>query len=443
MNQKGWSLLLVTLLCAAGLAAADPGAREPRPVPNGRILTRGPVEADFAELERRIPGFAGWHLDAAGNAVVTLKDRARSEEAIAEIASRVEESRAHGIAANATPRFEVRDARYSFLQLAAFRAALYRDFPGDITSVDVDEVHNVLSLGVGDGADMQRVAAAVAAMGIPADAVSIRVAKRAVARTHIFEYHRPLRGGSQFTFRAGPNNTLSVCTLGVNGVEFNSSSYAGFVTASHCTQYPWGYTGNSAGQNSMATADLVATEYDDPEVFTHADYDSCPVDPTNTLTWGFAAGCRWSDAAFYRYLDSARTAAWGGATIHTTSFSNASMAYTVISGSKTVTGDASTVVGTAVDKIGATTGTTQGSVTATCIDEWGMNDANGKLVLLLCQDGSDLYNNNGDSGGPVYRDYSTYMTWAGILWGQEQSWPYYTLHSPAWAVRLDLPNFSY
>jgi hypothetical protein len=443
MTRKVSSLLLVTLLCAAGVAAAERSPREPRPVPNGRILTRGPVEADFAELERRIPGFAGWHLDAAGNAVVTLKDRARSEEAIAEIASRVEEFRAHGMAANATPRFEVREARYSFLQLAAFRHALYRRFPAGITAVDVDEVRNVLSLGVGDGADMQRVAAAVAELGIPADAVALRVAGRAVARTHIFEYHRPLRGGSQFTFRAGPNNTLSVCTLGVNGVEFNSSSYAGFVSASHCTQYPWGYSGNSAGQNSMATADLVATEYDDPEVFTNAADSNCPVDPTNTLTWGFAAGCRWSDTAFYRYLDSARTAAWGGATIHTTSYSSATTAYTVISGSKTVSGDASTVVGTAVSKIGATTGTTQGYVTATCIDEWGVNDANGKMVLLLCQDGSDLDNNSGDSGGPVYRDYSTYVTWAGILWGQEQSSPFYTLHSPAWAVRLDLPNFSY
>jgi hypothetical protein len=442
MNRKISALLFATLLCTATVAAAERAAREPRPVPNGRILTRGPVEADFAELERQIPGFAGWHLDAAGNAVVTLKDRARSEEAIAAIASRVEEHRDHAVAAAATPRFEVREARYSFLELAAFRDAMYRGYPGGITSVDVDEVRNVLSLGVGDGSDVERVTAALTQLGIPADALSIRVAKRAAARAHVFEYHRPLRGGSQITFRAGPNNTLSVCTLGINGVEFNSSSYAGFITASHCTQYPWGYTGNSAGQNSLATADLVATEYDDPQVFTNADNTNCIVDP-NSLTWQFAAGCRWSDTAFYRYLDSARSAAWGGSTIHATSFSNASMAYTLISGSQSVTGDASYVVGTAISKIGASTGTTQGSVTATCLDEYGEPDAGGKLVLLICQDGSDLYNENGDSGGPVYRDYYSYVTWAGILWGQQTSWPFYTLHSPAWAVRFDLPNFSY
>ncbi|HEX6094904.1 MAG TPA: hypothetical protein VF432_01165 [Thermoanaerobaculia bacterium] len=195
-------------------------------------------------------------------------------------------------------------------------------------------------------------------------------------------------------------------------------------------------------------ADLVATEYDDPQHF-DASYDgNCPVDTPLSGGWPAVVGCRWSDAAFYRYTDAARSAAWGGATIHTVAWSNASMAYTDITGSLTVSADAYVTVGTYVHKIGSTTGETDGyvashpdgTVSGTCVNRLARSNSADPYVLLLCQDATSLTINSGDSGAPVYRKYSTYVDWVGILWGDDSS---YTYHSPAWAVRTDLPNFSY
>lgn len=441
-NARPLSVLLLLLICplavhAYEVASPDP---DPRPVPNGRMLAVGPLEAEFAKLEATVPGFAGWHIDADGRAVVSLKDVQRREEAFARLAPFVEarrDSRGRGAAANPL-QFEARQANYSFLELAAFRNALYGRFPGGIRRVDVDEVRNVLALGVHEAADVVRVRAAVARLGIPANAVSVEVVPPVQPRVTLSDRHRPIRGGSQFVFRTG-NNVLSSCTVGMNGVYFNSSSYAGFVTASHCTQSSWTYTGNSAGQPTTAQADLVAAEYDDPD-YTFA---ICPgVTPEN----GYAAaiGCRWSDSAFYRYLEPVRSTAWGGATIHTTEYASyAQVGSIVINGSLPVTGDApASVVGTILYKMGAATGATYGQVTQTCSDQWGapppLDPTKG--VFLLCQDGSDLYNESGDSGGPVYRKFDTYAQWAGILWGADS---HTTWHSPAWNVRQDLPNFSY
>jgi hypothetical protein len=297
---------LATLLLTPAMAAAEAVTRESHPIPSMRSLTRGPLEAEFAELEARIPGFAGWHFDANGNVVVSLKEVSRKEEALAQVAPRAEarrDQRGPHIAADAKLRYEARQARYSFLELAAYRASVQQNFPGGITRFDVDEVKNVLALGVAEKEDVGRIRAFVTRLGIPADAVTIDVAQPAKTRAHLFQYHRPLRGGSQIMFR-NRYNQQSVCTLGVNGVYFNDSNYKGFITASHCTQYPWSYAGNNAGQGSLATADLVADEYDDPYYWDHAYADFCPVDTPLSGGWATVVGCRWSDAAFYRYRSS-------------------------------------------------------------------------------------------------------------------------------------------
>lgn len=441
MSPRVLSLLFAMLLLTSAVTASDVASSDsaPRPVPNGRVLTIGPLEADFARLEASIPGFAGWHFDADGTAVISLKHAQGREEAFARVASLIEArgDERRGIAVNAPGRYEAREARYSFLELAAYRAALYRHFPGGIRRVDVDEVRNVLALGLENADDVERIRASVRKAGIPAAAVRIDVVQPLRLRTSLQDYHRPLRGGSQFVFR-GPNNVLSACTLGINGMYYGSSSYAGFVTASHCSQYPYQYTGNAAGQPTTGSADLVADEYDDPGPVAHMQ-GVCPVTVARSGGYPNTDGCRWSDSSFYRYRDSVRTAAWGGATIHTTSYSEYAQAGSVsITGSLPVTGDApSSVVGTVLHKMGGSTGWTYGAVTQTCVDQFSQD----YTVLFLCQDGSDLYNEGGDSGAPVYRKFDTYVQWAGILWSavpEHDTW-----HSPAWNVRQDLPNFSY
>lgn len=448
------SFVLAALLFIPWLSrAADVPAR---PVPNGRVLTMGPLEADFAALEASIPGFAGWYFDADSNVVVSLKDGGRSEEAFARIAPLAEERvRRGGRGANAPVRiaYESRPARYSFLELAAFRDAVQRDFPGGIHSVDVDEVRNVLALGVATATDVGRIRAYVAKLGIPADAVSVEVEPLAESRVYLWERHRPVRGGSRIAFLTR-DGYRGECTVGINGIYNGTSNNAGFLTASHCTTYSWWHTSNRVGQPSHRVADEIAEEMVDPYVFTNAQNPNCPVTTPLENGWENITGCRWSDAAFYRYLDSVRATAWGGPTIHTTTYVNYNgFGSTIINGNLPVTADAPyPVVGTFVNKMGATSGWTNGAVLengwrgatrATCINMTGAgNHPDDRLTLLLCQDTSDLWLEAGDSGAPVYTMYTDHVEWIGIVWG-ESKFARKTYHSPAWNVRADFPGFSY
>lgn len=446
------SFLILILCFTIVLTAAERDARAPRPVPNGRILAVGPLESEFARLEAEIPGFAGWHFDADGKTVVSLKDLGRKDEAFARIAPLAEAQRDHragGRIATEGVEFlhEAREARYSFLELAAFRHALTRNYDERIMRVDVDEVRNVLALGVAEPGDVGDVLAHVARLGIPAGGVIVEVTGRPKSRVDLSEYHRPMRGGSMFIFRTR-DWSLAVCTLGINGVYYGSSSNAGFLTASHCSQYPWSYAGNPAYQNTLSQ--VVATEYDDPDYFLNSWEPNCPI-VTELTTDGFPgyAGCRWSDAAFYRYTNAARPSAWGGPTIHTTQYNPATGVSTAITGSLPVTGDGYAVVGTYVHKMGSVTGETDGwvgvptkptSVTGTCVNVLSQPDPRDPLMLLLCQDGTNLPVDGGDSGAPVYRKYPTYVQWIGIFHSNDVQYSY---HSPAWNVRRELPNFSY
>jgi hypothetical protein len=447
-------LFAVLLLVPSLAQATDVPAR---PAPNGRVITMGPLEADFAALEAKIPGFAGWYFDSDGKVIVSLKDASRRDEAFAHVAARAEESiRRGGRGAHAPARiaYESRPARYSFLELAAFRDAVYRDFPGGIQRVDVDEVRNVLSLGVAEPADVGRIRALVTKRGIPADAVSIEVVSPVTNRVNLWERHRPVRGGSRIAFWTR-DGYRAECTAGINGIYDGTTNNAGFITASHCTQYPWYLTVNNVGQPTPRVADEVAQEWVDPYVFIYSQNPNCPVTTPLAGGWANITGCRWSDAAFYRYFDSVRSTAWGGPTIHTTTYVNSGgPGSTIINGSLPVTADAPyPVVGAIVNKMGATSGWTNGNVTrigweggtltSTCVNQLaGGNHPDDRYTLLLCQDTTNLWIEAGDSGAAVYTMYGDHVEWVGIVWGERDAQGE-TYHSSAWNVRADLPGFSY
>jgi hypothetical protein len=280
----------------------------------------------------------------------------------------------------------------------------------------------------------------VAALGIPTDAVKIEAVSPVQNRVSLADRHRPLRGGSGISHNDN-DGWPGYCTLGINGIYNNTTGNAGFLTASHCTQRAWQHTANMVGQPTSHWTDHIAQEYADPYSFTGG---YCPIPYPHAPGWDAFEGCRWSDAAFYRYLPSVRSVAWGGPTIHTTTYRDHGMPGSVIiNGYLPVVRDAPyPVAGTFVNKMGAATGWTDGYVRFTCVNE--QNKAGDQPpVLLLCQDAADLLIGSGDSGGPVYAKYSTYTEWIGILWGDRYDVTQNTYYSPAWNVRREFPGFSY
>ena len=108
-----------------------------------------------------------------------------------------------------------------------------------------------------------------------------------------------------------------------------------------------------------------------------------------------------------------------GAIAKTTGFNNGSLN---IAGQFTITGDGVAAVGDAANKVGRTTGWTQGTVTRTCVD----TGVSGSNIVLLCQgfvenDKAQIVG-GGDSGSPVFRiDGGDNVTLLGNLWGGNSS----------------------
>jgi hypothetical protein len=179
----------------------------------------------------------------------------------------------------------------------------------------------------------------------------------------------------------------------------------GFFTASHCS------TTNGVTDGAVETqgGSRIGYELYDPPYFDNTQNANCPAN----------RHCRWSDVSFYAY-DSG--VSWQlGKIMRTTSYglglNNAGS--TTIDATNprfTLIGGTSFGVGTYLDKVGRTTGWTEGAVSATCVDVLqGIADH-----LILCQDQVDAYAAGGDSGSPMFQwTYSGNNAYVeGIVWGR-------------------------
>ena len=92
-----------------------------------------------------------------------------------------------------------------------------------------------------------------------------------------------------------------------------------------------------------------------------------------------------------------------------------------IAGEFAITAARSATVGQTANKVGRTTGWTQGTVTRTCVN----TGVSGSNIVLLCQDfveNSVQIVAGGDSGSPVFRiDAGDLVTLLGGLWGGNSS----------------------
>jgi hypothetical protein len=260
---------------------------------------------------------------------------------------------------------------------------------------DHDEEGGRLVFGVEHAAASRGVEQVLSRRGIPASAYVIRVVPPIHQVATLRDRFRPTQGGIQIHFGQ------FLCTLGFNADDGTSRS---FITNSHCSGKQGGVQGTQYFQPlSSVDPTVIATEAEDPQYFRGG---ACPR----------GRKCRRSDAA--RALYAAGTASTRGVIAKTSGPNNGSITasgtFTIGSQDNTTTTFAN---GTTVNKVGRTTGWTQGEVNGSCATV----NVSGTNITQLCQtlvsrQGAVLVG-GGDSGSGVFIGTGSSVQLVGILWG--------------------------
>jgi hypothetical protein len=377
----------VRLLCVAALAAAaacsdstSPPSREPTPAPGLRVAQA----PDLPTLARTVPGFGGLFLDH-GVPTVYLTDASKRgpvERALGAFA------RDRGFA---PAEIRVLSGRYAYGDLDRwFQQVSYEAFgQGGVVFVDLDEAANRVLVGVERGASHANVRSLAARLGVPAEAIVTRDVDPIQYAATLRDQVRPVVAGLQINF----GNFL--CSIGFNAVSGGQNS---FVTASHCTNKQGGVEGTQYFQSLASQANsFIGTEVADPVYFRNQ--NGCPR----------GRRCRFSDASRAAYA--AAVAFTLGGIAQTSGPNNGSL---TITGTFNVTSEANAVVGDVANKVGRTTGWTQGAVTNTCVN----TGVSGTNIVQLCQTFVSAGVGGGDSGSDVFGlTGGSSVRLLGILWG--------------------------
>jgi hypothetical protein len=262
---------------------------------------------------------------------------------------------------------------------------------------DHDEKANKLVFGVENAAAIPGVRMALARLGVPTSDYAVELTQPIHQVATLRDRFRPTQAGIQIHFG------FYLCTMGFNASHSGGRS---FITNSHCTNRQGGTEGTEYFQpTSNVDPTVIATEADDPEYFRDG---VCPR----------GRRCRYSDAS--RALYSTDVASIQGDILKTSGPNNGDLNVAgVFTISRQDDKTTSFSIGTVVNKVGRTTGWTQGEVTRTCVHT-GVFASN---VVQLCQTfvsnpGGAQVVGAGDSGSGVFRLLNRdNVELVGILWG--------------------------
>jgi hypothetical protein len=415
-------------LCALAVAAlalaaacADAPLLEPIPAaPAGPSLFGAPppnpesfdgtLDHDFVRIAQENPGFGGLYRDEAGDLVVVMAGAGTMTARLGISLQRL------GVDVAAQP-VRVVAGQYDFIELDAMTRRVMQVLALDDV-VYVDEKANRVGIGVATAAARAAVEHAVGMLGLPSEAVIISDTEP-FRPMWLNQKQRPVAGGLRIDLPGGRS-----CSLGFNVRHPSWPHVHGFVTASHCTNFPYRGPTNTGPVGTpywqIAPSDFIGTEaYDAPHFPCSQFYP-----PWTPLR------CRWSDAASVSYapgVDNAfgriyRTMGFGSNQINVTNpfffITNESEG----GGPPPYPPPTGPHVGDPVHKVGHVTGWTRAVVNRTCVH---LNPQRSYFpnFRLLCQytahdlDGTDV--GEGDSGAPVFSPPSpeSYVTLHGILWG--------------------------
>lgn len=267
--------------------------------------------------------------------------------------------------------------------------------PGTVLA-DYDERTNRVLVGVEHAAAAASVRGLAARLGVPAEALEVREMEPIGYALSLRDKVDPRVGGIQIHF----SNFL--CTLGFNAADGTEDS---FITNSHCTDKQGGVEGTVYYQPLQSVDGVsIGTEVEDPAY--QRNIAGCPRGKL----------CRRSDASRAAYnaginFDRGRIAQ-AGTQPNTGSIE--------ITGFLDFTGEDLRdvfTIGETLNKVGRTTGWTQGQVSNTCVTV----NVSGSRISQICQtivDNTVQIVAGGDSGSPIY---TTTSKLAGILWGGNSS----------------------
>jgi hypothetical protein len=394
--------VLATVISGGVFAMKPAAAQQPATEPAIRQSNDVSLDEQLLDVAKQDPAFGGMFFDRQGRLTMYVMESALEAPdgfgRLAGMSLDVEAAfRRHDMmAAAATQRINVLPAQYSFVDLHQWREELRSDvltIPG-VVMIDIAEEKNRVRVGVERPDAAAAVRQQLASRGIPEGAVSIEMTTPIRRLATVRSKFRPSIGGIQINFGN------FVCTLGFLAVR---AGVAGMVTNSHCTSVQGGNTGTIFHQPvASGSTNRIGLEIRDPNYFTGG---ICPA----------RRKCRYSDSAF------ARVAHPSGPPVTTM---RGMIAKPSVVNASTVTGrfritseSAKPVLNERVNKVGRTTGWSQGRVVATCID----TNVAGTNITQLCQDIVQANVAGGDSGSPVFRitnspaanDVKLY----GLLWG--------------------------
>jgi hypothetical protein len=352
----GLVLALALLIVGPSMTNVEPAfAQTPQP------QSPQTLDDQFSAVARQVPEFGGMFLSDNGPLQVYLThvnwERIEAvQEAIVDV-----------FGAEVIPEggIQARQGEFGFSQLREWYTRMVGPVlrtPG-VTLTDIDEANNRLEIGLKDGGAKAGVLRQLMGLNIPDKAVALVVTGPIVPLAQTLQSTiRPTQGGYEIQRPVGGGG-YDACTLGFNAT---SGKTEGFVTASHCTQVPWGLdnanlsTADFYQNDSSMSNQFVGTESIDPPGF-----PCLPPYPA-------ADTCRWSDSAFVTYA--AGVVSGPGLLGRTTKITTNWLKpiITVDPGNPTfgIVAPPSKLflVGLKLYKVGRTTGWSEGSISQTCVD---------------------------------------------------------------------------
>ncbi len=368
-------------ILAAVAACSDTG---PTTGPAPTSLIRPQQAPDMASLTRALPGFGGLFIDH-GVPTVYLTDLGQGGLAERLLGGFARARGATGI--------RVLAARFAYGDLDRWFQQISQDAfeQGGVVFVDLDEAANRVLVGVEHGASHANIRSLAARLGVPVEALTVRDADPIHYVATLQEQVRPVVAGLQINFPG------FLCSIGFNAVSSGQNS---FVTASHCTNVQGGVEATPYYQSlSSQPNSFIGTEVADPKYVRSKGKNSpCPK----------GRRCRLSDSARAAYA--AGVPFTLGDIAQTSGPNNGSL---VITGTFTIVGEGGEVVGDVANKVGRTTGWTQGMITNTCVN----TGVSGSNIVQLCQNIVSAGVGGGDSGSDVFLDTGAGVRLLGVLWG--------------------------
>lgn len=287
-----------------------------------------------------------------------------------------------------------------------------------VVFTDADETTGRLTVGVLHRSMRGPVQARLTALGVPFQSVDIVETPEILPLTTLRDFVRPVEGGLQIRFSG------YLCSLSFN-VQLPDGRL-GFVTASHCSDRQ----GETEGTAYYQPLNQIENEYIGEEIFDPPylrDANGCPK----------GRRCRYSDANLSAASPSAGNGL--GRIARTTGPNNGDL---TIVGGFSINGGGTAGVHDTANKVGRTTGWTQGEVTRTCVN----TGVSGSNLVLFCQtfvENEAQIVAGGDSGSPVFKIKGRNgASLLGTLWGGNSAGTLF-VYSPLAQVMNELGNFAY